>query len=135
MLASVLFKKDCQLQSIYKSSSLLSSFSSLCVVTSPMLVPIWCHSGGYSLHWCHTGVTPVSLWSLLLAPVSLRCLLLTPVSLRCLLLIPVSLRCLLLTPVSSIPYFKAEKWNNKSSSTSLKHDTYYCVSFQKSIIT
>ena len=29
MLVSVLFKEDCQLQSIYKSSSLLSSFSSL----------------------------------------------------------------------------------------------------------
>ena len=91
LLVSVSFKKDCQLQSIYKSSSLRC----------------WCHTGVTLVPPPHPGVTPVSLWcwcwchsgagvTPVLVLVSLRCWChsgITPVSLRCLLLTPVSLRC------------------------------------------
>ena len=53
---SVLLKKDCQSQSIYKSSSPLSSFSSLrCHSGASSLLR--CHSGASSLHRCHSGAS------------------------------------------------------------------------------
>ena len=55
MLVSVLFKEECQLQSIYKSSSLLITHSSLLITHSSLLTPPQClltppHSSSLTPH-------------------------------------------------------------------------------------